>query len=423
MNFNLSAFSIAALLAGALLNPTYHLLHLNHLINRDYQHGLRVDTVRAIAVNKFDRIVIDSNFTRGYQIKSADLNNDGLPDLVAVSTGMSEIFWYENPSLEKHLLFDQTQDNIDLAPHDIDGDGDIDLAVASSFSLGNSVRGGYVHWLENVNQASSWKLHFIDSIPTSHRLRWADLDGDEMDELINLPIIGRGAMQPNYQEGVEFCYYEIPANSSVDPWRKIIIDSSLHMAHGLQLVLWPDSNTWSILTASFEGVNLFTMNPQDDDQTWIKTKLGEGHTGVKPKIGSSEISLGKLGSQGAHYLSTIEPWHGDQVVVYQSGNSGNLWGRSVIDSSFNDGHALITADLNNDGYDEIIAGHRGRDFNLYFYQFDSQHKKWIRHDLDRGGMSAAGLCLLDFNQDGLLDIAACGSTTHNVVLYVNRGNN
>jgi hypothetical protein len=31
------------------------------------------------------------------------------------------------------------------------------------------------------------------------------------------------------------------------------------------------------------------------------------------------------------------------------------------------------------------------------------------------------LCLLDIDQDGHIDIAACGSATHNVILYRNRG--
>jgi hypothetical protein len=142
--------------------------------------------------------------------------------------------------------------------------------------------------------------------------------------------------------------------------------------------------------------------------------------GIRPKIGSSEVGLGRLKSVTSPFLATIEPWHGDKVVVYQPGSDQGLWQRRIIDTTFRDGHALLCADLDGDGNDEIIAGHRGRDYNLYTYQFDSRSEEWIRHDLDPGGMSAAGLCLLDFDTDGYLDIAACGSTTHNVVLYVNR---
>jgi hypothetical protein len=93
-------------------------------------------------VPRFERIVIDSTFAGGYQIKSADMNGDGLDDLIAVSGRMAEIFWYENPYWQKHLVSDQTERNIDVAPKDIDGDGRIDLALASQFNLNNSTRGG-----------------------------------------------------------------------------------------------------------------------------------------------------------------------------------------------------------------------------------------------------------------------------------------
>jgi hypothetical protein len=369
---------------------------------------------------QFERIVIDSTFTGGYQVKSADLNGDDLPDLIAVSTSMQEIYWYENPSWQKHLVYEDTRANIDLAPNDIDNDGDIDLALASQFSLGNSISGGHVSWLENIDLGASWKLHFIDSIPTSHRLRWADLDGDSRADLINLPIIGRGASKPTYQAGVEFCYYTIPRNPGTESWPKVAINHELEMAHGLQLVKWGDEKSWSILTASFGGVDLF--QPQGNGEKWEMTKLGSGDIHPRPKQGSSEVGLGRLDRGKPPFIATIEPWHGNQVVFYSPGEEGELWKREVIDTTFVDGHALLCADLNGNGTDEIIAGYRGGGHNLYIYQWIAAANQWQRHDLDPGGMSAAGLCLLDFNADGFIDIAACGSATHNVMLYENLGN-
>ncbi|NND30971.1 MAG: VCBS repeat-containing protein [Saprospiraceae bacterium] len=371
--------------------------------------------------HKFNRMIIDSTFKGGYQIKSADINADNLPDLIAVSTNMPEIFWYENPSWERHLLYDSTTGNIDLAPKDIDHDGDIDLAIACQFSLNNSISGGHVYWLENEDRGKSWKRHFIDSIPTSHRLRWADLNGDANEELINLPIVGRGATRPLYKSGVEFCYYTVPTDPARELWTKNVIDNDLEMAHGLQLVHWEGEPEWSVLTASFEGVHLYRNQGEGQSVMWNKTQIGSGDVKPRPMQGSSEVGLGRFGKSGSSYVATIEPWHGNQVVFYVPGEKGGLWKREVIDTTFVDGHALICSDLNQDGVDEIIAGHRGPGYNLYIYYWNHLNQVWEREDLDRGGMSAAGLCLLDFNADGYLDIAACGSATNNVVLYENLG--
>ena len=58
------------------------------------------------------------------------------------------------------------------------------------------------------------------------------------------------------------------------------------------------------------------------------------------------------------FLAAIEPWHGNQVSVY-SRTAGAQWERQVIDDALVDGHTILTADLNGDGTDEIIAGFRG----------------------------------------------------------------
>ena len=67
-----------------------------------------------------------------------------------------------------------------------------------------------------------------------------------------------------------------------------------------------------ILVASYEGVSLLTR----PDGKWEIAHLGEGDQ-AKPNTnrGSSEIKLGKLKS-GTRFIATIEPWHGNQVVVY-----------------------------------------------------------------------------------------------------------
>ena len=369
----------------------------------------------------FERIVVDSAFARGYQVTVADFNNDQKPDLAAVSDREKEVVWYENPTWKKHIISDTTTSNIDLAPYDVNEDGHIDLALACRFALGNSTEGGYVYWLQNPgNTDETWETHYIDSIPTTHRLRWADMDGNGRPELINLPIIGVGAVAPEYDVPLNMVSYKIPPKPVTDLWPKTIIDSSLHMAHGISIEQFDSNNTPDILTASFEGVMLFTSDIKEGNVVWEKKRLGAGDTSPRPKQGASEVGLGTLGAVNQPFIATIEPWHGHQVVVYTPNeNKDELWKREIIDTTFVDGHALRCADLNNDGISEIIAGYRGGNHNLYLYYYNPQQKNWHRFTLDEGGMSAAGLFIFDFDKDGSLDIAACGSRTNNIVIYKN----
>lgn len=134
--------------------------------------------------------------------------------------------------------------------------------------------------------------------------------------------------------------------------------------------------------------------------------------------GSSEVRLGHLGPQ--RILAAIEPWHGNQVVVYLP--QGEQWKRVVIEDKMDNGHALAMGDLDGDGRDEIVSGFRGKSCQLSIYQAeDTQGEHWRKTVLDNGGIAAADCVIEDFNGDGNPDIACIGASTSNVKLYLSQG--
>ncbi|MEZ5489450.1 MAG: VCBS repeat-containing protein [Gammaproteobacteria bacterium] len=370
----------------------------------------------------FSRTTLDDTMQGGYGVDIADIDGDGALDIVALSTNPARFVWYRNPSWERFTITTQAERNIATAPHDIDGDGDVDLVLASEFALNRSTEGGMVHWFENpgnptVNQ--EWAMHYIDAIPTAHRVKWGDINGDGRMELVNLPIIGVGAEAPLYDVNVEFTAYEIPPDPKAEPWPGLVLDNSLQMAHGIKMVEWNDDARTDILTASFQGVQLFRLGV--DGVMVSRRQIGAGLAGERPAIGSSEVDMGVLPS-GERFVAAIEPWHGNEVVVYTAATDpASLWNRQAIETEFVGGHALLVADLDNDGADEIIAGHRSEPFNLYIYRFNSRSGAWERIGLDIGGIGLAGLAIADLSGDGFKDIVGIGTGTRNVVYYQNSG--
>jgi len=343
-----------------------------------------------------------------------DVDGDGLLDVVVISSDASA--WFKNPAWERFNITTGTSRFISMAPNDVDGDGDIDLAVASEFALADSNNGGLVHWVENPDDPitnQEWTLHRLDSIPASHRVKWADLDGDGTRELLNLPIIGIGVQPPEYVGASQLKAYWIPADPT-GPWESQVLDNSrLEVAHGLEVVDWDGDEADDVLTASNDGVMLFRWAVGGEPQ-----HIGAGLDAGRPNRGSSEVTLGSLGS--ARFVATIDPWHGTDAVVYRPGESEDaIWNREVIGTAFRGGHGLVAADLNQDGYDEIIGGGRAEGGTLIIYRYLPDTASWEEIPLDNGGVATSSVEVTDINGDGAPDILVAGGSTDTVVWYEN----
>lgn len=113
---------------------------------------------------------------------AVDLNKDGKQDLVVAVLGnllpddgvIGRVEYYENTGegFQKHVLLDHVRRVADVRAGDLDGDGDLDLAVAV-FGYAR----GQILWLENRGE-----LHFVEhelySAPGTIHVPLGDFDGD-----------------------------------------------------------------------------------------------------------------------------------------------------------------------------------------------------------------------------------------------------
>lgn len=366
----------------------------------------------------------------GYQVAVADIDGDGRLDILALSSQQNIVEWYRNPTWEPRPITTTTENNISLAPLFRPGYPARGMALACGFYLNRSSRGGSLWWAApKPSLKAEWSLSPIGRIPGSHRLRWADIDGDGRLELIDVPIVGAGSRPPDYSVPAAITWFEMPeallagrgkGKTASSEWVSHLIDHSLTLVHGVLVMDWNNDGRDELLTASFQGVNLFEPKGRGAKLRWTRTLLTPGDQSSARYHGSSEIGVGRVG--GHRYLATIEPWHGNQVVVYTKPFAAQGFSRrQVIDSSFREGHALACADLDGDGNDEIVAGYRGPGNSLLIFKAANESgTAWTRETLDTD-MAASGVVIADLNGDGRPDIVAVGSATANVKWYENLG--
>jgi hypothetical protein len=372
---------------------------------------------------------LKTKLTVGYAVRLVDMNDDGRLDIAIVDS--ERILWLENPNWEEHIMTEPGQikkDNVCFAPLDINGNGRIDFAVGAEWNPGNTSSGGTIQWIEQPEKPGErWKVYPIGEEPTMHRMDFADLDGDGKAELIAAPLLGRGTTRPHFAENpVRLLSFQIPKDPAKGPWKPEVINEDLHVTHNFTVTDLTGNGRPDILIVSFEGVHLLE---RQESGKWRRTHIGVGDQESSPNRGASEIKRGKF-ADGRDYIATIEPWHGDKVVVYTRPEGDRpsdgpwLWNRLVLDDELAWGHAVWCADLDGDGDQELVIGVRddqGAEARRGVRIYDPQEggKSWKRTLVDPGGVAVEDLVAGDLNGDGRPDIIAVGRQTHNVKIYWN----
>ncbi len=366
--------------------------------------------------------VIEADIPGGYAVLVADMNQDGRPDVLGMTSRIQELPWYENPSWERHVVVADMPGLVNMAAHDIDGDGMPELSVENEFSMVAAKSRGLV-WLLRADgdPRRPWKAFHVDELTTSHHVAWADVDGDGRKELVNGPLIGPDALAPDYDDQVPLVYYHVPDQLSGKWKRRTIFDELEGVLHRVRVVQWDQDPREELLTAGFDGIYLHDPAGQGEQVRWRNIQLSEGHERLPKTAGASDVAVGDLA--GTRMLASVEPWHGNEVVVYTQDDAGR-WRRNVIYDQLTEGHEVCVGDFNGDGRDDIAAGDRARGeiaTSHLFYSTDEGGARWRHEELDPLGMSASGCAVADINSDGRLDIVQIGGATHNIKWYENLG--
>ena len=351
---------------------------------------------------------IATDLRGGYQVLATDVNNDKRTDLIAVPISKTgEVFWFEHPlsaeargakveTWTRRVLATGVPLSIYAADYDIDRDGIPEIALAGGWSTNTAVSTGEMWLLTHGPDVNApWTVKEFDKVSTSHRVRWIDAEGTGRKLLINAPLAGVKGNEPDYKDRVSIYAYD-PGNFK----RQVVTDQEEGVIHGLYVVDWDGNGKEALLSASFEGIHIHRLI----GGKWQRTRLTAGNPEPRPKGGSSDVTV--LKTKRGRQLAAIEPWHGNQVVVYEG--KGDTWDRrTVIDDTLNDGHTLQSGDLDGDGVDEIVAGYRRAGVNVYWHNGTA----WSKVVLEQKAMGASGCALAHLNADSRLDLACLGSGT------------
>jgi len=355
---------------------------------------------------KFERIKLSDD---AYEAASvADINRDGKMDIICGA------YWYPGPDFKTaHKMCDvlrqsEYYDDFSDFPLDVNGDGYPDIITGGWF-------GKTLAWRENPKGATGeWKVHAIDQPGNIETVRYWDVDGDGVPEIV-----------PNAADKIVVYKLARVADGKGTPRFDKFVLREGGVGHGLG---YGDINGDG--RGDFLGVGGWAEQPPEG----LKGEW-KWHADWNFGMTSVPILVHDVDEDGLNDL-IFGAGHDYGLWWYKQGKDAQgkrTWTRHVIDADRSQYHDLMLADIDNDGKLELVTGKRYRAHNgndpgandpLGVYYFKINKGKFDRVTLDYGPAdktAGVGLYLwvADVDGNGWKDIIAPGKS--GLYLFRNMG--
>ncbi|MEM8890468.1 MAG: VCBS repeat-containing protein [Bacteroidota bacterium] len=347
----------------------------------------------------FRKETLDSNIQIGYGLAIGDVDGDQKLDILLADK--KAFVWYRNGDWKRFIMAENLteKDNVCITAKDINGDGQVEVAVGGQWNPGNTqdkAESGSVHYLIRPDDPTQkWEAVPLYHEPTIHRMHWVKTRNSYA--LLALPLHGIGNSKGE-GAGVNLLYYPLPEDIR-GPWNYKAINTEMHMTHNMDIYSLKGEEYPTI--AGKEGVR--HMYPEFD------------------KMGGIMLNWTSFGEvrESASWIAGIQPMHGDTLAIYDEARR-----KKVLSTSLKQGHALAWGDFMGLGYQQIVVGWRSPNEQnemgiKLFVPADEKWSRWEALWIDKNGIACEDLKVADLNGDGKAEIIAAGRSTHNLVIYWN----
>ena len=325
----------------------------------------------------FEELTIDSgSLTDVWGKCVADINNDGLTDLIACANYTGGLVWFENPSWAKHTISTHPKFKTDIEVFDIDGDGDLDVFAIFS---GKAYKDSLV-WFENGN---SWTMHSIFKNNVLHDIELVDIDDDGL-----IDIVGRDQTFYNQNIGDDLYIFK---QKDPDTWIKI----QFKIVHGEGI---------KIADINLDGLPDIVINGMWLENTGIIYKWNKHIFTNSWEHQSVYIDIADINSDGLpDIIFAPSEYKGDFYRISwfdnPGGTSDTIWPEYIIEDSVETVHHFVgAADFDNDGdFDvasaEMTQGEDPDEVKIYFNN-DNGHK-WQKQIIGKNGSHSIRIVDID----------------------------
>ena len=347
-----------------------------------------------------ETLQVEHNMSAATYIRTADMDQDGDPDLVSASPNNDRIRWWRNPNDGSdnwpHIQVGTLNRAYGLDLADMDGDGDTDVLVAAL--------DGPVRWWENTSgDGQTFTEHTVTEDPEQARAHGADVDGDGDTDVIVLDALADEVSWWRNDDGIGQTWARIDVASSVDG----MFATAADLDHD-------------------GDADLLVADRLGDAVVWLENTAGDGTAWTSHAVGTLYrafwVGVADLDGDGRpDVLASSDSADAGSGLFWwrRSEGEGAAWTQSAIDApgSFQRG---TVADLDQDGDVDVIHTNLVDDLVYWYENVNGDGSTWTRHEVGTGN-GPGDVQVLDANLDGLPDLGGTLILDGDLGLWLNRG--
>lgn len=360
----------------------------------------------------FQRHIINTQFEGRSEVVLADIDGDGLRDIVVMQQEPARLSWYRNPDWAAGALAVGARRLHDIAAVDISDTGAADLVMLGEFDKDDGlddsgsrpdVVASELRWLENpwlptsADRATGagWSSHRI-AASLSDALVPLDPAGNGSLSLLLIPEQGLYAPTADPRRGWSGVQLQ-------EPWRD---------ARAALVYDWDGDGRDDVLIARQRSVGVMALASRGRFVDWFELLATE-----RPLV---KLDVGHSGRASRRFIAGVED-SGALVVFRPNPDAALPWQREVLAERLPGVSGLQVLDLAGDGYDDVVVGLAGDGASLLVYRYRPSSRDWQPITVDSSRAGVAALATGDLSGNGYLDIIVVNASTGQIVLHQNRG--
>ena len=307
---------------------------------------------------------------------TADLNGDGLIDILSASPDDDRIAWYQNNgngTFTPRPVTNAADGAFSVFAADMDGDGDTDVLSASR-------NDDKIAWYEN--RGWFFTPHTITTAANgASSVFAADVDGDGDIDVLSAS-----------ENDDKIAWYQNNGDTTFT-------------AHTITTAADGASSVFAADLDRDGDIDILSASGNDDTIAWYENDglaSFTPHTITSSADGAREVFAADLNGDG--YTDVLSASENDDTIAWYENNGDKTFTAHAITTTADGASGVFAADVNRNGHLDVLSASRG-DNTIAWYRNDGAGN-FIAFDVDTLAVGARTVHAADVNGDGYMDIVS-----------------